>query len=62
MVVGGGVEYYSRLTGPLRSNISISILAPRRSAQSLAMSFIDRMPFDNNFSTVRAGINYHLPV
>jgi outer membrane immunogenic protein len=26
-----------------------------------AGGFVDRLPVDNNFSTVRAGINYHIP-
>ena len=61
-VVGGGVEYLFAPNWSAKVEYQYIDLGSQTVSAVASDGFIDRMPFDNNFSTVRAGINYHLPV
>jgi len=61
-VAGGGVEYLFAPAWSAKIEYQYIDLGSQTVSAVASDGFIDRMPFDNNFSTVRAGINYHFPV
>jgi outer membrane immunogenic protein len=61
-VAGGGVEYLFAPAWSAKVEYQYIDLGSQTVSAVASDGFIDRMPFDNNFSTVRAGINYHFPV
>ncbi len=61
-VVGGGVEYMIAPNWSAKVEYQYIDLGSQTVSAIASDGFVDRMPVDNNFSTVRAGINYHIPV
>ena len=60
-VVGGGVEYLFAPNWSAKVEYQYIDLGCQTITGTATDTFVDRMPVDNNFSTVRAGINYHIP-
>jgi len=61
-VVGGGVEYLFAPNWSAKVEYQYIDLGSQTISGTATDTFVERMPVDNNFSTVRAGINYHIPV
>jgi len=61
-VAGGGVEYLFSPSWSAMVEYQYIDLGDQTLSAIASDGVIDRMHFDNNFSTVRAGINYHFPV
>lgn len=61
-VVGGGVEYLFTPCWSAKVEYQFIDLGSQTIAGLASDGIVDRMPVDNNFNTVRAGINYHIPV
>jgi len=61
-VVGGGVEYLFSPNWSAKVEYQYIDLGNQTISAAASDGVVDRMPFDNTFSTVRAGINYHIPV
>ena len=61
-VAGGGVEYLFSPAWSAKIEYQFINLGSQTVSAVASYGIIDRMPFDNSFSTVRAGINYHFPV
>ena len=61
-VAGGGVEYLFTPAWSAKIEYQFIDLGSQTVSAVASDGIIDRMPFDNSFSTVRAGINYHFPV
>jgi len=60
-VVGGGVEYLFAPNWSGKVEYQFIDLSNQTISGVAADGFTDHMAFDNTFSTVRAGINYHIP-
>jgi outer membrane immunogenic protein len=60
-VVGGGVEYLFALNWSGKVEYQYIDLGSQTISGVDTIGVTDRMPFDNTFHTVRAGINYHVP-
>ncbi len=59
-VVGGGVEYLLTPSWSVKVEYQYIDLGNQTISNVASDGYIDRMTFDNSFSTVRAGINYHV--
>lgn len=60
-VVGGGLEYLFAPSWSLKVEYQYIDLGKQTLGAVASDGAIDRLPFDNTFSTVRGGINYHIP-
>ena len=60
-VAGGGVEYLFAPCWSAKVEYQFIDLSNQTVSGIATDGFVDRMPFDNTFHTVRAGINYHVP-
>ena len=60
-VAGGGVEYLFAPCWSAKVEYQYIDLGNQTITGVATDGVVDRMPFDNTFHTVRAGINYHVP-
>ncbi len=61
-VVGGGLEYLFAPNWSAKVEYQYIDLSNCSVGTTASDGHVDHMPFDNTFNTVRAGINYHMPV
>ena len=59
-VVGGGIEYLFASCWSLKVEYQYIDLGNQTISGVASDTYTDRMPYDTNFHTVRAGINYHI--